>query len=75
MAHISSQSATGVTVLLQGVELDAFHVPLHKICLRSPLVDDPVVVRVRHSLPVQGVNLILCNDLAGGKVMADPHVS
>ena len=54
----SSQSATSVTVLLQGVKLGAFHVPLHKICLQSPLVDGPVVVRIRHSLPVQG--LILC---------------
>ena len=70
-----SQSDTGMTVLLQGVELGIFNVPLHKICLRSPLVNGPVVLGVRHSLPVQGVDIILGNDLAGGKVVANPHVS
>ena len=64
----------GMTLLPEGVELGIFNVPLHKICLRSPLVNGPVVLRVRPSLPVQGVNLILGNDLAGGKVMANSHI-
>ena len=38
-------------------------------------MNSPVVLGVRHSLPVQGVDLILGNDLAGGKVTANPHVS
>ena len=70
-----SRSDTRMTVLLQGVELGVFNVPLHKICLNSTLVNGPVVVGVRPSLPVQGVGLILGNDLAGGKVVVSPHVS
>ena len=38
-------------------------------------MNGPVVLGVRHSLPVQGVDLILGNDLAGDKVVANPHFS
>jgi len=38
-------------------------------------VDGPVVVGVRHSFPVQGIDFILGNDLVRGKVIADPRVS
>ena len=62
-------------VLLQGVELGVFNVPLHKVFLKSTLVNGPVSLGVRPSLPVQGVDLILGIDLAGGKVVASPHVS
>ena len=73
--RFSSQSATSMTMLLHGMELGAFQVPFHKICLWSPLLDGSVVVGVQYSLPVQGIDFILGNDLAGGKVMADPLVS
>jgi len=66
-----SQSDTGMTVLLKGVELGTFNVPLHKVCLKSPLVSG---TRIRHFLPVQEVDIIQGNDLAGGKVVANPHV-
>ena len=71
----SPQLDMGMMVLLQGVELDVFNVPLHKVCLKSTLVNGPVTLGVRPSLPVQGVDLILGNDLAGGKVAASPHIS
>ena len=54
-----------MTVLLQGAELGTFRVPLHKVHLKCGLVTGAVVVGVRPSLPVQGVSLILGNDLAG----------
>jgi len=38
-------------------------------------VNDLVVIGVRPFLPVKGIDLILGNDLAGGKVVASPHVS
>ena len=64
----SSHSDTGMTVLLQGAELGTYHVPLHKVHLKCGLVTGAVVVGVRPSLPVQGVSLILGNNLAGGQV-------
>ncbi|KAK3098851.1 hypothetical protein FSP39_023736 [Pinctada imbricata] len=57
-----------------GVELGVIDVPLHEIYLKSDLITGPVIVGVRPTLPVQGVSLLLGNDLAGGKVVADPIV-
>ena len=69
------QSDTGMTVLLQGVELNILNVPLHEVFLKSNLITGPVVVGVRPSLPVRKVSLILGNDLAGEKVVGSPYVS
>ena len=71
----SYRSDTGMTVLLQGIELNVLNVPLHEVLLKSNLITGPVVVGVRPSLPVRKVSLILGNDLAGGKVVVNPHVS
>ena len=43
--------------------------------MQSDLVSGVVTVGIRPSLPVKGVDLILGNDLAGGKVSADPCVT
>ena len=51
------------------------NVPLHKINLVSDLVTGSVVVGTRPTLPIKGVSLLLGNDLAGGKVVADPKVT
>lgn len=69
---LSEQSATGETVLIHGVELGFSCVPLHRVFLKSGLVSGPVVVGVQPKLPVEGVSLLLGNDLAGSKVMVDP---
>ena len=69
------QSVTGMTVLLQGIELDILNVPLHKMFLKSNLITGPVVVGVRPSLLVRKVGIILGNDLAGGKVVVSSHLS
>lgn len=34
-----------------------------------------MAVRLQPSLPVKGISLILGNDLAGDKVVVNPHVS
>ena len=51
------------------------YVPLHKVKLVSDLVTGSVVVGTRPTLPIKGVSLLLGNDLAGGKVVADPKVT
>ncbi|KAJ8018564.1 hypothetical protein HOLleu_43376 [Holothuria leucospilota] len=68
---LSDSTSTGANVLIQGVECGFISVPLHKIDLKSDLVSGSVIVGVRPTLPVKGVSLLLGNDLAGGKVVAN----
>ncbi|CAC5371239.1 unnamed protein product [Mytilus coruscus] len=72
---LSEETSVGASVLLQGVELGCIDVPLHRIYLKSDLIPGPVVVGVRHNLPVEGVSLLLGNDLARNKVVAEPIVT
>ena len=57
------------TVLVHGVG-GYKSIPLHEIHLESEFVTGQVTVGVIQNLPVQGVSLILGNDLAGKKVFA-----
>ncbi|KAJ8040186.1 hypothetical protein HOLleu_14412 [Holothuria leucospilota] len=68
---LSDSTSTGANVLIKGVECGFISVPLHKINLKSDLVSGSVIVGVRPTLPVKGVSLLLGNDLAGGKVVAN----
>lgn len=63
----SSKSYTGNNVLIRGIEMGCASVPLHTIHIESALVSGPMSVGVRSQLPVEGVVLILGNDLAGTK--------
>ena len=60
--------------MIQGVELGIVSVPLHSIHLKSDLVSGDVVVGLRPTLPIEGVSLILGNDLAGEKVIPELQV-
>lgn len=60
----SSQSYTGTDVLI-----------LYTMYIKSNLISGPVKVGVRSHLPVEGVSMILGNDLVGGKVFPCPIVS
>ena len=71
---LSPQSFTGSYVLIQGVESKVVSVPLHIVNIHTPLASGPVMVGVMNSLPVEEISLILGNDLAGDRVMADPCV-
>ena len=71
---LSDETSTGESVILQGVELGFISVPLHSIYLHSNLITGPVVVGVRSTLPVEGISLILGNDIAGNKVTANPVI-
>lgn len=48
---LSSKTSTGSDVLIQGVGLEFFKVPLHEVHLRSDLVSGPIVVGL--GLPCQ----------------------
>ncbi len=64
----SAVTYTGSDVLVRGIELGCVKLPLHTVCLTSDLVSGVVELGVRSELPVEGVSLVLGNDLAGGKV-------
>ena len=65
----SEKTSSGTSVLIQGVECGFVNVPLNNIYLSSDLVNGPVAVGIRQTLPFKGVNLLLGNDLAGDKVV------
>ena len=71
---LSDETSVGASILLKGVELGCVNVPLHHVYLKSDLITGPVVVGVRPNLPIAGISLLLGNDLARNKVVAEPIV-
>ncbi len=63
----SNDSYTG-NVLIRGIGLNVISVPLHKIVLHSDLIHGEVEVAVHSCLPVEGVQVILENNLAVERV-------
>ena len=68
---LTENSFAGANVLISGVEIDVF---LHKVNIKSSLINGNIVIGMTPSLPVEGISLIVGNDLAGVKVMVDPRV-
>ena len=71
----SEKTSSGTSVRIQGVECGFVNVPLYNIYLSSDLVNSPVAVGIRQTLPFKGVHLLIGNDLAGDKVVVNPHVT
>ena len=84
---LTENSFTGANVLISGVEMGVcanvlislvemgvLEVPLHQVNIKSSLINFNIVIGMRPSLPVEGISLILGNDLVGEKVMVDPRV-
>ena len=71
---LTEKSFTGANVLISGVEMGILEVPLHEVNIKSSLINGNIVIGMRPSLPVEGISLILGNDLAGERVMVDPRV-
>lgn len=67
----SSETDTETSVLIQGMGLTTLSVPLHKVELISDLVQGEVTLGVRPFLPVDGVHVLLGNNLAGSRVWRD----
>lgn len=62
----SAETYSGTDVLICGIGMQCINVPLHNVYLKSDLVTGTVKLGVRSQLPVEGVGVILGNDLAGG---------
>ena len=69
---------SGAKVLLKGVDtiLGSYpSAPLHQVYLSSNHMNGPVTVGIQSSLPVNGIDFLLGNDLAGDKVIVNPLVT
>ena len=72
---LSEKTYTRQSVLLQGVEMGSIEFPLHRVKLKSELVNGEVVVGVKITLPFDEIALLIGNDLAGGRMKPDPIVT
>ena len=70
----SDKSAVKSDVLVRGFDMQYVGLPLHNIYLDCDLVKGSVRVGLRSQLPIEGVTLLLGNDLAGGKMLINPEV-
>ena len=71
---LTENSFAGANVLVSVVEMGVLEVPLLEVNIKSSLINGNTVIGMRLSLPVEGISLILRNDLAGERVMVDPRV-
>uniref|UniRef100_A0AAQ4NYV1 Gypsy retrotransposon integrase-like protein 1 n=1 Tax=Gasterosteus aculeatus aculeatus TaxID=481459 RepID=A0AAQ4NYV1_GASAC len=71
----SDQTYCGSHILLCGIEANPISVPLHWVHMHSDLVSGRFRVGVVPTLAVEGVALLLGNDIAGGKVSPVPEVT
>lgn len=67
----SAASSMRKKVLIWGIGLQTMSVSLHRVHLKSDLVQGEVTLGVRPSLPLKDVSVILGNNLAGGRVWRD----
>ena len=75
---LSDSTYSGDNVLLKGVDISLGSypsAPLHQVYISSSHVNGPVTVGITSSLPIDGIDFLLGNDLAGGKVVANSLVT
>ncbi|XP_059907791.1 uncharacterized protein LOC132457555 [Gadus macrocephalus] len=71
----SPTSSSGRSLLVRGIDLTTFEVPLHRVKLFSELVEGELELGIRPALPVDDVHVILGNNYAGGAVWRSNPVS
>lgn len=67
----SNETFTGDSLLICAIGLTKICVPLHKVVLYSYLIQGGVQLGVRPALPVEGISVILGNNLAREWVWSD----
>uniref|UniRef100_A0A3Q3MQZ4 Gypsy retrotransposon integrase-like protein 1 n=1 Tax=Mastacembelus armatus TaxID=205130 RepID=A0A3Q3MQZ4_9TELE len=70
----SPKSACGYSAILRGIEMGYTPKPVHMIHITSKLVTGFFPVAVSDELPIEGVTLLLGNDIAAGKVLPSLEV-
>ena len=71
---LTENSFTGTHVLISVVVMGVLEVPLHEVNIKSSLINGNIVIGMISSLSVEGISLILGNDLSSERVMVDPRV-
>lgn len=71
----TEETFLGSYALVKGFGERFLNLPLHRINLDCELVSGVVVVALSPQLPIDGVTLLLGNDLAEGRVHATPRVT
>lgn len=71
---MGDQSDYNASTLVRGIVMSFVPAPLHLIHVQSPLVSRFFSVGVRSCFPIDGVDFIMGNDIAGGKVYPVPEV-
>uniref|UniRef100_A0A8C6MHM6 SCAN box domain-containing protein n=1 Tax=Nothobranchius furzeri TaxID=105023 RepID=A0A8C6MHM6_NOTFU len=69
----SVTSRAGSSVLLRDVDLGSVPAEVHYIHLSCPLITGDLKVAILEKLPIQGVDMILGNNAAGGLVLPPPE--
>ena len=64
----SEESSLGRSVLIQDMGMHTWPAPLHRIELDHVLVKGEVAIALKSKMPVEGVSVVLGNDLAKGWV-------
>ena len=63
----SSTSSSGRSLLVRGIDLTTFEVPLHRVMLYSESVEEELELGIRPAIPVDDVHVILGNNYTGGR--------
>ncbi|CAI5670853.1 unnamed protein product [Oreochromis niloticus] len=71
---VSDESSCNASTIVQGIGMAYIPAPLHCVHVQSKLASGFFKVAVRNSFPVQGVEFIMGNDIAGDKVLPVPEV-
>lgn len=78
LAHLSSVLPVGTesdtSAVVRGIEMGFIPAPLHRIHVQSGLATGHFPVGVRSCFPIEGIEFIMGNDIAGGKVYPVPEV-
>uniref|UniRef100_A0A3B3XHV5 SCAN box domain-containing protein n=1 Tax=Poecilia mexicana TaxID=48701 RepID=A0A3B3XHV5_9TELE len=70
----NADTSCNASTIVQGIGMAYVPAPLHHVHIKSKLASGLFKVAVRNSFPVQGVEFIMGNDLAGDKVLPIPEM-
>lgn len=71
---LGSKTDCHLSTVVKGIGLNYVPAPLHNVHIDSKLVSGVFPVAVRDQFPIDGVDFIMGNDIAGGKVYPSPEV-
>lgn len=71
---LSAKSACGMSTIVRGIGMAFVPAPLHRIHVKYDLITGLFPVAVRSCFPIDGIDFIMGNDIAGGKVYPAPEV-